>query len=518
MTNFHSYRIAVIRRDDLTSGAEGKEHADLQRHMVRGWAWMLGTRWILRLTGLINTVVLARLLTPADFGIVAIATMIVGLVEIFGQTGQSSALIRHPNPTREHYDSAWTIQLLLGFALGLIVLALTPITTIYFHEPRAKLIVEILAFRTMLAGSQNIAVLNFRRTLRFERQFWFGITPSIVSLIVTIAAGFLLRNYWALVIGIISQHLVNFVLGYVMEPFRPRFSLSKAGEIWSFSTWAFIRYVGTYLNTLVDRVAIGGFAGSDAMGRYYVATDIATSPSQELVGPMTSVLFPVMATVQAERDKRRKLYLTALYWSALICTSTAIGVALVADDLVDLVLGPQWQDAKPLIPWLALSYGVLGMTSSAYTALDTIGKPLLSARLQWFRLAGFVLAMIPVAYFFRDLEAIAAMRLIITIVTAPALFLVLMEPFDLAPADFAGVLWRPVSTGLIMALAVVGMNSFIPFGGSPRFLLDILAGAASYVGALMILWLLSGRPDGPEKEAWERGRPLLVPLRRGFSR
>jgi O-antigen/teichoic acid export membrane protein len=268
----------------------------------------------------------------------------------------------------------------------------------------------------------------------------------------------------------------------------------------------------------VDRVAIGGFAGSDAMGRYYVATDIATSPSQELVGPMMSVLFPVMATVQSERDKRRKLYLTVLYWSALICASTAIGVALVADDMVDLVLGPQWQDVKPLIPWLALSYGVLGLTSGAYTALDTIGRPLISARLQWLRLIGFILAMFPVAFIFRNLEAVAALRLIITIVTAPALFFALMEPFDLLPSDFVTVLWRPISAGLLMALAVAGMNHFVPLVGSSRLVLDILVGATSYFGALLIFWLFAGRPDGPESSLWERGRPLLIPLRRAFSR
>src|SRR5262249_7870497 len=157
----------------------------------------------------------------------------------------------------------------------------------------------------------------------------------------------------------------------------------------------------------LDRAAIGGFASSSAMGRYYVATDLAISPTQELVEPMTVPLFPVMALVQSDREKRRHLYVTLLHWSALICTSTAIGVALVADDMVDLVLGPQWQEAKPLIPWLALAYGVAGLAAGAYTALETIGEPHVSARLQWSRLAALSATIVPAAYFFRDLEAVA---------------------------------------------------------------------------------------------------------------
>ena len=357
-----------------------KKEDSLQRHMVRGSIWTIGVRWSLRLMGLVSTVILARLLTPADYGIVSIASMIVGMVEIMSQTEQDSAIIRHPNPTREHYDSAWTVSLLLGIGLGLVIWALTPITTAYFHEPRARIVVEILAFRTMLAGSQNIGVVNFRRNLQFNKQFWFNVIPSLVSFTVTIVAALILRNYWSLVIGVMSQHVTNFTLSYVMEPYRPRICFSKVREIWSFSIWSLVSNMGAFFSQLSDRIAIGGFAGSAGMGRYYVATDLATSPSSELVGPMVQVLFPVMATVQHDREKRRELYLTVLYWSALICTSTAIGVALVSDDMVDLVLGAKWQDVKPLMPWLALSYGVLGLGSSVFTAFDTIGLPRYSAQ------------------------------------------------------------------------------------------------------------------------------------------
>jgi len=117
----------------------------VHRHMLGGSAWAIALRWSVRLTGLVSTVVLARLLTPADYGVVAIAMLIVGTIEVFAQTGQYSVIIRHPSPTREHYDSAWTVSLLLGFALGFIVLGAAPLAAIYFHEPRSTTIVEILA-------------------------------------------------------------------------------------------------------------------------------------------------------------------------------------------------------------------------------------------------------------------------------------------------------------------------------------------------------------------------------------
>ncbi|HVE02742.1 MAG TPA: oligosaccharide flippase family protein [Rhizomicrobium sp.] len=474
----------------------------VHRHMLGGSAWAIALRWSVRLTGLVSTVVLARLLTPADYGVVAIAMLIVGTIEVFAQTGQYSVIIRHPSPTREHYDSAWTVSLLLGFALGFIVLGAAPLAAIYFHEPRSTTIVEILALRTMLTGTQNIGVVNFRRHLQFHKQFQFSVYPALFSFVVTIASAFILRNYWALVIGIMSQYICTVVLSYVMEPFRPRFSFSKVGEIWSFSFWTLIKSVGIYLNGQVDKVAIGGFAGAAAMGHYDVGRDVATSPTQELINPMVTTLLPVMATVQGDREKRRELYLNVLYWSAIICTSTSVGVALVTDDMADLVLGAKWHDVKPLMPWLALAFGLLGLSSSVYSAFDTIGRPRISARLQWTRLAGLCLCIFPVAYATGDLRWIAITRFLVTVAITPTLFIALARALDVQVRDFAVALWRPMAAGLAMALVVLAINAAISFRGPPRLALDVLAGGVTYVVALLLLWHFAGRPAGPEADLW----------------
>src|SRR5579871_2425956 len=494
---------------------KSKDDAVLQRHMVRGSAWIIGVRWSLRVLGLITTIILARLLTPADYGVVAIASMIVGVVEVFGRTGQMSALVRYSNPTREHYDSAWTVSLLLGIGLGGVIWIMAPLTTAYFHEPRATLIVEILAFRTMLSGAQNIAIVNFQRDLRFNRQFLFNVIPTLVSFPLTITMAFVLRNYWVLVISLMTEYATTFVLSYVMEPFRPRISFSKVREIWSFSVGTLFKNVGIYLNTQVDRVAIGGFAGTPAMGRYQIASDIATIPSQEVVNPIIVVLFPVLAQVQHDFDKRRSLYLTVLYWSALVCTSTAVGVALVTDDFVDLVLGPKWQDVKPIMPWLALSFGVLGMSNSVYTAFDTIGMPRLSARLQWLRLLGLAAAIVPVAYLTHDLVDVARTRLIVTIVITPTLFLALSRAMGFSVGAIITTLWRPLVAALTMAAVVLSANTMIPFTGPLRLFIDVVLCATSYAATIMVLWNLVGRPQGPESAFMNRVNSGLALLGRG---
>src|SRR5215475_4055106 len=140
---------------------ETPKPASLKRHMVKGSAWTVAVRWSARFLGLISTIFLARLLTPRDFGIVTIGMIVVGTVEIFNQTGQHLAIIRHPAPTRAHYDTAWTIFILLSTVLGAAVFLAAPLTDIYFHEPRAIPVVQILALKTLMSGFENIGIVDF---------------------------------------------------------------------------------------------------------------------------------------------------------------------------------------------------------------------------------------------------------------------------------------------------------------------------------------------------------------------
>jgi O-antigen/teichoic acid export membrane protein len=470
---------------------------------MRGAGWAIAVRWTMRLLGLISTIFLARLLTPTDFGIVAIAMIIAGTIEIFSQTGQGQAIIRLTSPTREHYDSAWTVSVLLGLGLGVLIWLSAPIAVAYFHEPRARSVVQVLAFRTMVIGLANIGTVNFRRDLRFRAQFAFDTAPSIVAFVVTLTAAFALRNYWALVIGVLSQQATTVALSYILEPFRPRFSFAKVGEIWSFSIWTLTRSIGVYLIGQVDKFAVGGFAGSATMGRYEVATDVASAPTVEINGPMIATLFPVMSRVHHDVARRRQLYLQALYWSALICTATSVGVALVTSDMVDLVLGRQWVDVKPLMPWLALAYGVFGLSGSVYSAFDVIGRPRISAILQWTRLAALILCIAPVAFIFKTALAVAITRFAVTVAITPTLFVALARALDISFRDLVTALWRPLVASAVMAAAVLGVNTLIGFVGPGRLLIDITLGAITYSGFLLFVWNLIGRPDGPEALVWK---------------
>ncbi|WP_325455122.1 lipopolysaccharide biosynthesis protein [Hyphomicrobium sp.] len=470
------------------------------RHMLHGSFWMILLRWTLRLIGLVSTIILARLLTPADFGIVSMAMIVVGILEVLNQTGQQLAIIRLEHPTRDDYDAAWTISALVGVIIAVAILIVAPFTQAYFHEPRAVIVMQCLALRAFLSGLENVGVVDFRRDVRFDRFFTYNAYPKIFSFFVTIGLAWYLRNYWALVGGILANQASRIVLSYIMHAYRPRISFKKVAGLWSFSTWTLLRSIGITINSQVDQIIIGGISGVSAMGRYSVASDIAATPSREVNEPLVTVLYSVMAKFQSDMGELRSLFLRTLGWSTIICSSTSVGVALVAPELVPLVLGHKWLDVEPLMGWLALSAGALGFGSTAYILFDLIGKPHLGARMQWVRLVMLAILLAPVGLITRDLYWIAVARFVVTVVFLPTLFIAAGRHINVSLGDYINVFWRPLLAAAIMALAVEYLRMLLAGPDFLRLIASVSTGALVYTGTLLLLWRLSGRPASPEQD------------------
>ena len=472
--------------------------------MLNGALWMIALRWAIRLTGLVSTVILARLLMPSDFGIVAMAMLVVTTLEIFNQTGQKLVLIRLENPTKEHFDTAWTVSFLIGLAIAAVILAISPLAEFYFHEPKVEPVMQCLALRAAMGGLENIGTVHFRRDLKFNTFFAYNVYPKLISFTVTIVLAFMLRNYWALVAGILVSQLALIVLSYTMHPHRPRFTLSKVRDIWSFSIWTFFRSVGYYLNGSIDQVVVGGFGGAASMGRYAVATDVAQSPGKEINEPMVAVLYPVMSRLQNDMPALRDVYLKTLGWTAFICAATGVGVALVAPDMQQLILGEKWIGIAPLMVWLAIGGAITGLSSGAYSLFDALNQPKVGARMIWIRLFLLCAAIVPVAFWTKSLIDIAICRAVGEALFLPGLFHAVHRVADISFKQYIKTLYRPILASVFMAIAVMATNMTLPISGNIRLAIDISLGAIIFMGSAWLLWRAAGRPHSPEADVFGR--------------
>lgn len=471
------------------------------RRLASGSAWMVAMRWSMRGIGLASTIILARLLTPADFGVVAMAMLVVGLLEVFGQTGQQFALIRHPAPTREHFDTAWTISVLIGLTLGSAVLLAAPLAERFFHQPEVVDVIRVLSLRVFASGFENIGTVWFRKSLNFATEFRFNLYKKLSSFTVTLVVALIWRDYWALVAGIVVGQLVSLAVSYAIHPYRPWFCLSKVRELWSFSVWVLINHVGAFGQNSIDQFVVGALAPPRIMGQYTVGAELALLPTTEIVDPIGRALFPVLSQLNQDRDRLRAMLLDVFGLIALLATAGATGLALVADDLVLVLLGPGWRETAPLIPWLAFAGALIAFANVAGLMFNALGDARRGAVQTWL----CTLTLLPalsLAAWLGDLQAIVIARLAVWAFILPLSLHYLLKHLPLGWGDLAAVAWRPVLAAVGMAWAL----TVIPFDAATtipalRLGLRVATGAAVYGLVLMTVWALAGRPHGIERLA-----------------
>lgn len=479
---------------------------DVGRSMVRGGAWMVALRWGMRGLGVFSTFILARLLTPHDFGLVAMGMLVVGLIAILDQSGQRLALIRHPNPTRAHFDSVWTLNIFLACVITLVLWGIAPLAALYFHEPRAAEMVRLLALRSLIGGFDNVGVVLFRRELRFGRDFAFELLRRVLTVAVTLVCAIWLRDWRALVAGIVGGQALGTALSYLMHPYRPRLCVSRIREVLPFSGWMLATYAAQYVTDKADEMVVGGIANPAAMGLYSVASDTAAAPTAEVVLPVARALFPVFARISHDAAAVRVAYLDVFAATTLVCVAIGAGVALVAEDFVAVALGPQWHAAVPLVRILGIAGGLYGIMQNGIPMLNALGHARLSAYVTASR-AFVLLAALAVAGSFGDIQTVALARAAVTLAFIPGVFLAIARVLPVTLADMLGRAWRPLVAGVVMAGVVSAVHALAPALPWLRLLLDAASGAAAYAGAVLLLWRLAGAPSGLEAAMVSRLRP-----------
>jgi O-antigen/teichoic acid export membrane protein len=474
--------------------------------LLRGSAWMVAMRWSLRLVGLVSTAILARLLMPEDFGIVAMAAVVAGLLDTAAYAGVDLALIRADDDSRAYRDSAFTIQLLQSIAIAALLVACAPFAAAYYSEPRVAIVLYCVAARAVIEGLNNIGIVAFRKELDFAKEFRFNLYSKLINLAIVVAAAFWLRNYLALVVGMISGAAIGAVLSYAMHPYRPRLSLAKARALWSFSNWLLVSRVGSFASRKADQFIVGGAVGATALGNYHVATELATMPTTELVMPMRRALFPTLAKLQNDAAGFRTAVLRVFSALALLCFAMGFGLVGVSSEVVRIVLGPKWLDAIPLMQWLALYGAFAALASVLEVPIWVKGKTQFSALQSWIELVALA-PLIIVAVRAQGLEGAALARTLVAVGMLPLMLYMTARTCPIGMLALAAAIWRPLLAGAVM-LACLLLPLPYPHALALALAAKVALGAAVYAACVLVLWVASGRPDGVEAAIVQRATLL----------
>jgi lipopolysaccharide exporter len=492
----------------------------MKREIAKGAAWMILARWALRLIGIVSTLVLARLLVPEDFGLVAMAMTVVTMIELMSWLGLEAMLIKHPSPTQAHYDTAWSLRLCILLLCGVVTAIAAYPTAAFFREPRLSAIMFALAGVWALQSLENIGTVDFRRKMQFDREFLFLTGKKLIGFVVCVGSALIWRSYWALVAGIIASRIGGLALSYVMHPMRPRWSLSHWREMLAFSRATLLNAVLEFASNRAPHIFIGRTVGPAALGTYAIAEEIGQLPSTELVDPIGRTLFPAYSRLVADRENLKSyvLFVNAAVVSAAL--PACAGIALVAAPVVLLALGEKWTQAIPLMQVLALSAGCMAMRSNSWSVYFALGKPHYTTRLWIVKLVALLLLIWPLFQRF-GIMGVAYADLLSALLLLIVDIGMLLHALQISPWTYFRVIVRPVAATLTMAIIVwtVGSAVFGPIPASAvtgdlalRLAVAIPLGVFTYAAAILALWQLAGRPNGVEEQflsrfsAWSRAR------------
>ncbi|MDI6750885.1 MAG: lipopolysaccharide biosynthesis protein [Rhodocyclaceae bacterium] len=467
--------------------------------VAKGAIITVGMRWTDRLIGIASTLILARLLVPADFGIVAMASLVVALIDTLIDLGVGSALIQNPNADREDFDTAWTLRLCQALAAGLLIALLgAPLAAEYFKEPRVENVLYLMSLTIALGGLENIGIVAFQKNMEFGRDFRFFFLRRLSGFAITVVMAFWLQSYWAMVIGALCGRIAGVWLSYSLHDFRPRFSFARIGQIWSFSQWILVRNLGAYGAQQTDKLLVGRFTDAGAMGAYSLADEISAMPTNEVLMPLGRVLFPAFVRVIDKPAELRRAFCLALGVQALVALPAGIGLALVAPIAVPLLLGQQWAAAIQFVQLLALMNIAVALTHSSGYLLLALGKVRLQAVISWLQFG--LLATLAVFVFpSGNAVWIAGIRLAVSFIAmCLLLFLVLKALPFLTWRDLFAHSWRPVcaSAAMVGVLSITQWPAY--WSSAVIFVATIALGATAYALTIWLTWRVAGMPEGAE--------------------
>jgi O-antigen/teichoic acid export membrane protein len=464
----------------------------LSQRVVKSGFWVFFLRIFNQGFSLLRLIILARILSPNDFGLMGIALLTMSILETFSETGFQQALIQKKEDIKLYLDSAWTVLILRGFVLFVILYFIAPHAAIFFNAPEAKPIIRVIGFSILFQAFTNIGIIYFQKELEFNKEFIYQLAGTLADFIVAISAVLILRNVWALVLGLLAGNLVRLIVSYLVHPYRPHLSshLGRAKELFGFGKWIMGSSILIFLLGQGDDIFVGKMLAVTALGFYQMAYRISNAPATEITHVISQVTFPAYSKLQDNPYGLREAYLKTLQLTAFISIPLAAGIFTLAPEFTTIFLGGKWM---PMVPAMQI-FCVLGAIRSIVATMGPVfystGKPKIGTQLSIMQL----LIMVSLIYPLTMKWGIAGTSLAVLLnnLADPWGFKKMLSILNCRFPDFSRSLLLPIATSILMCLFLQIMKNLLGVSIG-KFILLVILGIAFY---FMFTYFLDGKING----------------------
>lgn len=370
----------------------------LTSKVLSGGAWVSSLNSLSRILEIIKLIVLARLLSPSDFGLMGIALLALAALEQLSQLGVDQALIQEEKNNIDQYlSTAWSLKIVRAVLIITILYVGSSIISDFLGEPQAGPILQVIGVTYLFRAFMNPATVYFEKDLQFHKYFSLRFSSVVADVIVAIAFGVIFQNVWALVAGIFARHLTQLFVSYRIDPFRPSFELDieKARELLGFGKWIWATGITTFISTQGDDSFIAWFLGADALGFYQMAFRLSNAPATEISKVISKVAFPAYSALQNQEKRLKRTYLNTLEITFYITVPMAVGILVVAPEFTVVVLGEEWVPIVPALQVMAVAGFVRGITATGGAIFRGTGVPEWDFRMNLLRAVTILLTIWP---------------------------------------------------------------------------------------------------------------------------
>lgn len=430
----------LLKTNDYFSTAH--LHADVKNRAIRGAGATIFANAVSFLVHFLSTIILGRLLTPNDFGLVAMVTTFSLLFQNFGVNGFTEAIIQKEDLDHDTMSTLFWLNAAISSSLTVVFMLMGPLLVWFYGEPHLNLIVIGVAFSIIMGAMSTLHMGILRRNMKFHLTSGIEVVARTASIVVAVFLACFGWGYWALVANTVTYPLVVAIGGWTFCGWRPA-SPSSGTKILSILTFAFHTYGNFALNYFsrnIDKLLIGWRYAAQSLGYYKKAYDLFALPANQLVAPLANVALAALSRLTDEPDKYRRCYLDALSILAFVGMPLSAMLTLSGIDIILLVLGPQWTKAGEIFCYFGASIGIMLIYGTQGWLHLSLGRP--DRWVRW----GFFECIATSAFFVCGLpfgsEGVAiGYALSFYVLTAPCLYYA-GKPIDLRLSSLLSVVWK----------------------------------------------------------------------------
>jgi PST family polysaccharide transporter len=469
------------------SEAPGSEPG-LRGRAAKGVFWTATSNWGNELTRLLVFVILARLLDPKDFGLVALALVFIGMTQVVADQGMADALVQRKDLHPAHYDSAFWMSVAVGLFLAAIMAGLAKPISLALGEPRLAPVIAVLALSIPISSLNLVQRALMTRELAFRSLALRTLVSIGVGATIGVTAAFLGFGVWSLVAQQITAPIAGVLVLWGVSDWRPRaaFSYRHFKDLFGFGANVVGFRLLNYFTRTSDQLFIGSFLGAASLGFYTIGFRMLRLLFQVTSSLIDRVAFPLYSRLQGNAPRLVRAHYKSTAFAGLIAFPAFIGMVALAPDFVPVVFGTKWMESVPIMQILAFLGVVQFLTYLNGTMLKALGKP------SWQVIIVAVTSVLKVVAFFIAVRfgiiAVAVASLCVGCVVAPAYYWTLHRLIPIRLVAYLDHIKGPLVASLLAGATVFGIRSVL---GDDHPLVTLLVGSAvgllAYIAAIAVV-------------------------------